>query len=150
MTTKKIVIIVVGIVAALALVIALFVGAIFGIVFYTLGNSEAAETAKQFLRKNEKLKRDIGEVRDFGAIVTGNVNVDNSDGQATLNLKVIGERRTTNVSVNLIYKNRYQWRVTGATYKNEAGRTVELLDKYELAPDETTGPEASGGDVEKE
>lgn len=149
MTTKKIVMVVAGVVAALGLVIALFVGAIFGVVFYTLGNSEAATTAKQFLRKNEKLKRDTGEIRDFGSIVTGSVNVDSSDGQATLNLKVIGERRTTNVSVNLIYKNRYQWRVTGATYKNEAGSTVELLDKYELAPDETTEPDVSG-DVDKE
>ncbi len=143
MTIKKIVMIVAGVVAVLALVVALFAGAIAGIVFYTLGNSEAAETARQFLRNNEKLARDIGKVEDFGSIVTGNVDVANSDGQATLNLKVIGARRTTDVSVNLIYKNRYKWRVTGATYKNEAGRTVELLDKYE-SPDETPATEDSG------
>lgn len=143
MTAKKILIIVAGIVAALLLVVALLAGAIFGMVFYTLGNSEAADAARLFVRNNEKLKRDIGEVKDFGSIVTGSVNVANSDGQATLGLKVIGAQRTTDVNVNLIYKNRYKWRVTGATYKDAAGRTIELLDKYE-SPDETPAAERPG------
>jgi hypothetical protein len=78
------------------------------------------------------LKQDIGEVKDFGSFVTGNVNIENNDGKATINIKVIGERKEVNASVDLIYRNGQPWRVVGASYKNDAGETVELLN-----PDQT-------------
>ena len=59
--------------------------------FHTIGSSEAADTARTYLRNNEKLKQDIGEVKDFGWVVTGNINVSNGDGVATLYIK--GDRR---------------------------------------------------------
>jgi hypothetical protein len=131
MTTKKLLIIIFGILGGLFLLVALFVGAIVGLAFYTIGHSEAASTAKNFLKGNEKLKQDIGEVKDFGTFVTGNINVQNSDGNATLYLKVIGERRAVNASVSLISTQGRPWRVTDASYVNESGQTVYLLDKYE-------------------
>ena len=131
MTTKKLVIIIVSVLAGLFLVIALFVGAIVGSVFYGISHSEAAETAKNYLRSNEKLKQDIGEVKEFGYFVTGSIKSQNDDGNASLNLKVIGERKTVNASVYLMYRQGRQWRVTDASYKNEAGETVNLMDKYE-------------------
>ena len=48
MTTKKLLIIVFGLVGAFVLLIALFVGAIVGLAFYTIGHSEAAVTARNF------------------------------------------------------------------------------------------------------
>ena len=84
MSTKKIVLIIAGIVAVLALIVALFVGGIAFFVFRTIGNSDAANTARTYLRNNETLKQDIGEVKDFGSFVTGNINVTNGDGVATL------------------------------------------------------------------
>ena len=131
MTTKKIVILVVSIVLGLGLLVAIFVGAIVGIAFYTIGNSEAGETAKTFLRNNEQLKQDIGEVKDFGSFVTGNVNIQNNDGNATINIKVYGERKTVNASVDLIYRSGRPWRVVAASYRNDAGETVQLLDPYQ-------------------
>lgn len=131
MTTKKAVILIASILAGLILLVGLFVGAITGFVFYTIGNSEAAQTAKTFLKKNEKLKRDIGEVRDFGSFVTGSINTRNTDGDASLSLKVIGEGRTVNATVDLAFTNSQQWRVTGAAYRDASGQIVELLDKYE-------------------
>jgi hypothetical protein len=131
MTTKKIVILVGSILLGIGLLVAIFVGAIIGIAFYTIGNSEAAQTAKTFLRNHEQLKQDIGEVTDFGSFVTGNVNIQNNDGQATINLKVYGQRKTVNASVDLIYSSGRPWRVVGASYKNEAGETVQLLDPYQ-------------------
>jgi hypothetical protein len=83
------------------------------------------------LKSNEQLKQDIGEVKDFGSFVTGDIQVSNGYGTARLNLKVIGERKTVNASVELMYQNGRQWRVTGASYKNEAGQTVDLLNPYE-------------------
>jgi hypothetical protein len=128
--TKKTLVILLSVLGGLVLLIVLFVGAILGIVFYTISHSEAAQTTKSFLRSNEKLKQDIGEVKDFGSIITGSVNTQNNSGDATLNIKVIGERRTVNATVVMMYRAGRNWRVTDATYVNEAGQTVELLDKY--------------------
>ncbi len=125
------VIIVAVVVISIGLLITIFVAGIVGVVFYSIHNSEAAFAARDFLRNNDRLKQDIGDVKEFSRFVTGNINVSNSDGTATLNLKVIGERKTVNASVELIYRNGREWRVTAASYRNEAGQTVSLFDAYE-------------------
>ena len=131
MTTKKIVLIVIGVVVVLALLAGVFVGGIVGVVLYQVGNSEAAAKAKDFLRTSDKLTAEIGEVTDFGSIITGNVNVANNNGEATLHLKVIGSRKTVNASVDLIYTNGSAWRVSAASYVNSSGQTIDLLDPYD-------------------
>ena len=131
MTTKKIVIIVAAVVFTVGLLVLTFVGAVVGIAFYSIGKSEAAMTAKDFLRNNERLRADVGTVQDFGSFITGNINIHNGDGNAVLNLKVIGERRTVNASVELSYQSGRPWRVTAASYKNEAGEIVDLLSAFE-------------------
>ncbi len=131
MTNKKIVVIIVSVVVVLGLLAALFVGGIAWFALRTMGNSEAAETARTFLRDNEVLKRDIGEVKDFGWLVSGNINTTNGDGAAQLHLKVIGERKEVNATVELIYRNGRQWQVTAASYRNEAGEVINLLNPYD-------------------
>jgi Cytochrome oxidase complex assembly protein 1 len=131
MTTKRIVIIIAVIIVVIFMLIALFVGGIVGFALYSVGNSEAAVTAKEFLRQNERLKQDIGEVKDFGSIVTGNISIENGNGAASLNLKVIGDRKTVNASVQLIHANGREWRITSANYKNENGQTIDLLNAFE-------------------
>ena len=143
MSTKKILLIVGGIVAVLGLLVVLFVGGIVWVAFSTIGKSEAAQTAKTFLQQNEKLKGDIGEVQDFGFWVTGDINANNSNGEATLNLKVIGAKKTIPASVNLTYRNGRDWRVVEASYRNEAGQTVDLLDPY--GTDVTDKEDAASG-----
>lgn len=118
-----------GIVATLILVGAIFISAMVGFVFYSMGHSETAETAKQFLRQNRRLKSDIGEVRDFGSTVTGNINTKNSNGDATLSLKTVGERKTVNPTVSLVYRNGGKWRVVSAGYTNDAGDTINLIEE---------------------
>lgn len=131
MTTKKTVIIVVSVVIVLSLIGVLFVGGIVGVAFYGIGNSDAANVSREFLKKNERLKQDIGEVKDFGSIVTGNINITNGDGMAQLNLKVIGERKEVNATLELVYHSPHEWRVTAASYRNEAGETINLMNPYE-------------------
>ena len=130
MSTKKIILIIAGIVSVLVLIIALFVVAIGWFVFRTIGNSEAAETARTYLRNDEQLKQDIGEVKDFGSFVTGQVNVHNTDGEATLHIKVIGERKVVNATVDLSFRSNRNWRVTGASYERD-GQTIDLMRPYE-------------------
>lgn len=139
MSTKKIVLIILGIVAIICLIIALFVGGIAWFVFHTIGSSEAADTARTYLRNNEKLKQDIGEVKDFGWLVTGNINVSNGDGVATLYLKVIGEKKTVNARVDLSFRSNRNWRVTGASYDRD-GQTIELMEPYDNGPSPSPSP----------
>ena len=131
MTTKKILLIIAGLAVALGLVVFIFVGGIVGLALYQIGNSDAAVKAKDYLRTSEKLKSDIGEVQDFGTIVTGSINLDNGNGEAELNLKVIGERKTVNASVNLTLVRGGAWRVSSASYVNESGQTISLLDPFD-------------------
>lgn len=135
-TTKKLFILIGGIVAGAVLLIAIFVGVIVGIALYSVSHSQAAETARNFLRSNERLKQEVGTVNDFGTFVTGSVNSQGSSGEATLSLKVIGEKKTVNAQVDLMYQNGRAWRVTDASYQNEAGQTIDLLEEYEQAPPE--------------
>ena len=131
MTNKKIVVIVVSVVVVLVFVAVIFVGGIAWFALRAMGNSDAAETARTFLRNNEVLKQDIGEIKDFGWLVSGNINTTNGDGAAQLKLKVIGEHKEVNATVELIYQNGRPWRVTAASYRNEAGETINLLNPYD-------------------
>ena len=129
MSTKKILLIIAGVVIVLGLIVALCAGGIVFFVFRTIGTSEAAETARTYLRNNAALKQEIGEVKDFGWLVTGNINVTNGDGVATLYLKAIGEKGEANTRVDLGYRNNRDWRVTGASYTRD-GKTVDLMQAY--------------------
>ena len=131
MTTKKIITIVVAVVVVLGLIVLLFVGGIVGSVFYGISNSDAANVSREFLRSNAQLKQDIGEVKDFGKLVTGNVSINSGDGTAQLSLKVFGERKTVNATVELIYRNGKAWRVVAASYRNDEGQAIDLLNPYE-------------------
>lgn len=149
MSTKKILLIVGGIVVVLGLLVALFVGSIVWVAFSTIGKSEAAQTAKTFLQQNEKLKSDIGEVREFGFWVTGNINTSNTNGEATLNLKVVGANKTVPASVNLTYRNGREWRVVEASYRNDAGQIVMLVDNYDSQSPVVVSAEGAGEYIEE-
>lgn len=131
MTTKKILLIVVSIVVVLGLIVLIFIGGIAGSVLYGISNSEAAEVSRDFLKNNAQLKQDIGEVKEFGWLVSGNINLSGGYGTAQLSLKVVGERKTVNANVELVYRNGKPWKVVNASYKNDEGRTIELLNPYE-------------------
>ena len=131
MTTKKIVLVVCGVVMVLGFLVICFAGGIVGFAMYQISNSEAASRAKDFLRSSEKLKAEIGPVKDFGRFVTGNVNLNNGNGDATLHLKVIGDRKTVNATVDLVLVRGGTWRVSSASYVSDKGQTIDLLDPYD-------------------
>src|SRR5437868_2970519 len=145
MSNAKLFLLVGGLIAGLCLLILLFVGTIAGIVFYSIGHSAATQTAENFLRRNETLKQDIGEVREFGWFVSGRINAQGPDGGAGLRLKAIGTRRSAWTTVQLAYRNGGDWRVVGAWYVNAAGRTVPLLDPYNYETGAPSSEAAYGG-----
>jgi cbb3-type cytochrome oxidase subunit 3 len=131
MTAKKIVQIVGGVFFALTVLMFFFLLAIVFFGLYTVSNSESAEKAKDYLRKNEQLKLDIGEVQKFGNIVTAAINDRNGNSEVTLKLKVFGERKTVNATVDLMLVQGNAWRVTSASYVNSNGQNIKLLDPYD-------------------
>jgi len=131
MTAKKIVQIVGGVFVALMVLVLVFIVAIVVFGLYTVKNSESTEKAKDYLRRSEKLKQDIGEVKDFGNIVMASLNERNGDSEVTLKLKVIGERKTVNATVDLMLVQGNTWRVTSASYINSLGQKIALLDPYD-------------------
>ena len=137
--------------AVLVVLVGLIAGGIAGTVFYTISHSEAARTARDFLRRNEKLRSDLGDVQDFGWLVSGSINVQNTDGDATLRLKVIGTKRTAPANVRLAYRDGRDWRVVGASYEAADGHTISLLDPYEVVAQQdeaTAGAPVLGFDEE--
>jgi hypothetical protein len=131
MTTKKIVLMVSAVVLVLGFLVVCFAAGVVGIALYGIGNSDAAARARDFLRNSEKLKAETGPVKDFGSIVTGSVNLHNGNGDAKLQLKVIGDRNTVNATVDLVLVKGGTWRVSSASYVNGAGQTIDLLDPYD-------------------
>jgi lipopolysaccharide export LptBFGC system permease protein LptF len=131
MTAKKIVQIVGGVFVALTVLMLVFLLAIVFFGLYTVSNSDSAEKAKDYLRKNEKLKQDIGEVQKFGNIVTAAINDRNGNSEVTLKLKVFGERKTVNATVDLMLVQGNAWRITSASYVNSSGQTIALFDPYD-------------------
>jgi len=131
MTTKKILLIVGAVVLVLGLLVVCFVGAVVGFALYSVGYSAAAVKAKDFLRNNEKLKTETGAMKDFGKIVTGSINLAGNEGQATLHLKVIGEKETVNATVEMVLVSGGAWRISSASYVNASGQTIDLLDPYD-------------------
>src|SRR5690349_19865510 len=131
MTAKKISFVVGMVLVVLAFLTTIFLIAIVFFGLYTVNNSEPAEKAKTYLRNNEKLKQDVGEVQNFGNIVTAAINDRNGSSEVTLKLKVIGEKKTVNATVDLMLVQGNSWRVTSASYVNSNGQSVKLLDPYE-------------------
>lgn len=151
MSNKKVVLLVLGIFGGVTLIIALFAGTIVGFVFHSLNSSDAAQTARAFLRGNKRLKREIGEVRDFGWFTTGEIKAQSSAGDAELHLKTIGENRTVNATVVLASRGgSREWRVTDAYY-DDAGERIDLTNNFADEGDpravENSG---EGGDAQPE
>ena len=131
MTAKKIVFGVGIVLTVLAVLAAIFVVVIVYFGLYTVNNSEPAEKAKAYLRSNEKLKQDIGEVQNIGNVETAAINDRNGNNEVTLKLKVFGEKKTVNATVNLMLVPGNTWRITSASYVNSNGQTIPLLDPYD-------------------
>ena len=131
MKAKKIVFVVGSVLTVLTVLAAIFVVAIVYFGLYTVNKSEPAEKVKAYLRSNEKLKQDIGDVQNIGNVETVGISDRNGNSEVTLKLRVYGEHKTVNATVNLMLVPGNAWRITSASYVNSNGQTIKLLDPYE-------------------
>ncbi|MDQ7960397.1 cytochrome c oxidase assembly factor Coa1 family protein [Flavobacterium lindanitolerans] len=85
---------------------------IFFIVFIgsMMKNSDAYKTAITEIEKSEEIRIQTGGIKGYGIMPTGNISVSNNEGQAQLEIKVLGNKNDMHVNVYLEKENG-QWKV---------------------------------------
>jgi uncharacterized RDD family membrane protein YckC len=91
-----------------------------GIAFFTftflfagsaMKNSDAYKVAISEIEQNKEILSEIGGIKDYGMMPTGNVNISNGYGEAQLNIKVIGNDKDLNVGVYLTKEPNGEWKL---------------------------------------
>ncbi len=89
--------------------------AILPIVVFMMKTSDAYETATDFLRSDEEIKKEIGTIKGFGLIPTGGVSTTSingsESGRAEFNLTVRGTKKYKDITVSLVKTPETGWRV---------------------------------------
>lgn len=73
-------------------------------------NSDAYKTAVSEIEKSEEIRTQTGGIKGYGIMPTGNISVSNNEGQAQLEIKVLGNTNDMHVNVYLEKENG-QWKV---------------------------------------
>lgn len=73
-------------------------------------NSDAYKTAVNEIEKSEEIRIQTGGIKGYGIMPTGNISVSNNEGQAQLEIKVLGNTNDMHVNVYLEKENG-QWKV---------------------------------------
>jgi uncharacterized RDD family membrane protein YckC len=74
-------------------------------------NSDAYKVATKEIEQNKEIIAETGGIKGYGMIPTGNVSISNGQGQAQLEIKVLGYTKDLNVSVYLEKEPNGQWKL---------------------------------------
>jgi hypothetical protein len=89
--------------------------AFFAFIFVFVGtamkNSDAYKVAVQEIEQNEEILSEVGGIEEYGMMPTGNVTISNSNGQAQLKIKVIGNKKDLYVNVYLTKHPNEKWKL---------------------------------------
>lgn len=83
---------------------------IFFIVGSVMKNSDAYKVAKKEIEQNKDIVKETGGIKGYGMMPMGSINVANEQGQAQLEIKVLGNSKDVNVSVYLEKEPNGQWK----------------------------------------
>jgi uncharacterized RDD family membrane protein YckC len=72
-------------------------------------NSDAYKAAIIQIEKNEEILLETGGIKDYGMMPTGNINISDGNGQAQLDIKIIGNKTDLDVSVYLTKEPNGDW-----------------------------------------
>lgn len=91
-----------------------------GIAFFTftflfagsaMKNSDAYKVAVMEIEQNEEILAETGGITGYGMMPTGNVSISNGNGQAQLEIKVLGNEKDLNVGVYLTKEPNGEWKL---------------------------------------
>ena len=74
-------------------------------------NSDAYKVATKEIEQNKEIINETGGIKGYGMMPTGNVSISNGQGQAQLEIKVLGNTKDLNVSVYLEKEPNGQWKL---------------------------------------
>jgi uncharacterized RDD family membrane protein YckC len=74
-------------------------------------NSGAYKVAVSEIEKNQEIITETGGIKGYGIMPTGSVNISNGQGQAQLEIKVLGKTKDVNVSVYLEKEPNGPWKL---------------------------------------
>ena len=74
-------------------------------------NSDAYKVATKEIEQNKDIIAKTGGIKGYGMMPTGNVSISNGQGQAQLEIKVLGNIKDLNVSVYLEKEPNGQWKL---------------------------------------
>lgn len=93
--------------------------AFFAFTFFFVGaamkNSDAYKVAIKEIEKNQEILDETGGIKGYGFIPAGNVNISNGNGQAQLEIKVLGNEKDMSVSVYLTKEPNGEWMLVELT-----------------------------------
>ncbi len=72
-------------------------------------NSDAYKVAITEIEQNEDIISETGGIKGYGMMPTGNVSISNGNGQAQLEIKVLGNEKDVNVGVYLTKEPNGEW-----------------------------------------
>jgi uncharacterized RDD family membrane protein YckC len=72
-------------------------------------NSDAYKVAVGEIEKNQEILTETGGIRGYGFMPTGNVNISNGNGQAQMEIKVLGNQKDMTVNVYLTKEPGGEW-----------------------------------------
>jgi hypothetical protein len=130
-------------VVAAVIITVIFV--IYGIVYYVM-NSEPYILSESFIRQNQEIKAEIGEVDKCDPWYPIEMPPIGRKENAMFTFDVIGKsKQTTEVSVYL-QKRQNRWRIFSAFYKDRQGFTKPLVEESRFPTEKSLG---SSGAVNK-
>ncbi len=93
-----------GVGVAFFMFMLLFVGTV-------MKNSDAYKVAVNEIENNQEILTKTGGIKGYGMMPTGNVNISNGNGQAQLEIEVLGNEKDINVSVYLTKEPNGEWKL---------------------------------------
>ena len=72
-------------------------------------NSEAYKVAIEEIEQHQEILDKTGGIKGYGMMPTGNISISNGEGQAQLQIKVLGNQRDLNVHLYLTKEPNGTW-----------------------------------------
>lgn len=88
--------------------------------------SEPFKIASSFVKENQQIKDDLGEVTETSPWFPSSLKTSGSTVQVQLTLRVEGKNGTGKAYVTLVYL-RDRWQITAASYENRQGKVSPLI-----------------------
>ena len=88
--------------------------------------SEPFKIASSFVKENQQIKDDLGEVTETSPWFPSSLKTSGSTVQVQLTLRVEGKNGTGKAYVTLVYL-RDRWQITAASYENRQGKVIPLI-----------------------